>query len=57
MDIVGLFGSGDSHACIESALVACEAAFAVGVAARGAVDRDALRRALRSLLIGLRVRH
>ena len=57
MDIVGLFGSGSSQAHIECALLACEVAVATGIAARGAVDRDTLRRALRSLLIGLRVRH
>jgi hypothetical protein len=57
MDIVGLFGSGSSQAYIECALMACEVAVGAGITARGAVDRDALRRALRSLLIGLRVRH
>ena len=57
MDIVGLFGSGGSQAHLECALVVCEVTVAAGIAARGAVDRDALRRALRSLLIGLRIRH
>ena len=57
MDIVGLFGSGSSQAYIECALLACEIAAVTGIAVRGAVDKDALRRALRSLLVGLRVRH
>ena len=57
MDIVGLFGSGSSQAYLECALVTGEIVAAAGIAARTAVDPDSLRRALRSLLIGLRVRH
>ena len=57
MDIVGLFGSGSSQAYLECALVTCEATVAAGLAVRRAVDRDALRKALSTLLVGLRVRH
>ena len=57
MDFVGLFGSGSTQAYIECALEVSEATVAAGLAVRGAVDPDALRKALRSLLIGLRVRH
>lgn len=58
MTLEALFTEDSALAAIAAAVVTGRAAaIAVGSRARGAVDRDALRSALRSLLVGLRVRH
>ena len=59
MTLEALFTEDSALAAIAAAAVVTgrAAAIAVGSRARGAVDRDALRSALRSLLVGLRVRH
>jgi len=58
MTLEALFTEDSALAAIAVAVVTGRAAAtAAGSRARGAVDRDALRSALRSLLIGLRVRH
>ena len=58
MTLEALFTEDSALAAIAAAVVTGRAAaIAVGSRVRGAVDRDALRSALKSLLIGLRVRH
>ena len=43
------------QAYAEPAVTGCQAAVAAGVAARGVIDRDELRRAMRTLLVAFRV--